>query len=307
MSDVPHLVSLFYEHLSPEARQRTPPPAEDVAVSALVALVAAAKREWPQLTIAPEEYVPFLAERAVGMDAASLQALRGGDLYLCCGCALGDVQALHAFEARMIPVARRAIERVGTSPEVCDDVLQQLRLRLFVPDGDGRPRIHSYTGRAALQNWLRVTVVRIMLNLKESEWRYVPMATADSLLESLPAAADNEFLFLKSAYREPCRAALREAVDALPPMERTLLSLHFIDGLNLERIAALHHISRATAARWLAHARESLLRETQRRVAQQLGLSPTEALSLLRDMQSQLLSSLLPLLVQSGGSGSTGS
>jgi RNA polymerase sigma-70 factor len=115
---------------------------------------------------------------------AALRALHGSDLYLCCGCALGELAALHAFEEKMIPVAKKALERTGTTKEVCDDVLQQLRMRRFVPDAEGTARIHSYSGRGPLPSWLRVAVVRLMLNLKQSEQRYVPVASVRRLIGS---------------------------------------------------------------------------------------------------------------------------
>jgi RNA polymerase sigma-70 factor (ECF subfamily) len=300
----PRLVSLFHRHLGNSAREgkssgpvAQAPGSEDPLAGALHDTLTAARREWPGLELDPEEFVIYLAERTGTADATALRALHASDLYLCCGCALGDAHALRAFEERLVPEAAAALGRAGIAAELRDEVLQQLRMRLFVPEGEGRARILGYSGRGALVGWLRVAVVRIALNLQKSQRRYVPVEPDDELLHVLPAAPDPEFLFLQSAYRAPCRAALREAVAALPELERTLLCLQFIDGLGIDQIGALYKVSRATAARWLVHARGSLLRETQRRLAAHLKISAEEATRLIREVQSQLLSTLSGLLV----------
>lgn len=288
----PDLVTLFRRHRgAPEI-----PDSDAALAGALRDAIGAAREQWPALDLDEEEFVIYLAQRVGAVDATGLRGLHASDLYLCCGCALGDPRSLRSFEERLVPEAAAALARAGITTELRDEVLQQLRMRLFVPDSEGRARILDYSGRGALVSWLRVAVVRIALNLRESQRRYVQVEPDDELFEALPAAPDPEFLFLKSAYREPCRAALKEAVAALPELERTLLYLQFIDGLGIDQIGALYQVSRATAARWLVHARGSLLRETQRRLAAQLKISPEEATRLIREVQSQLLSTLSGLL-----------
>lgn len=302
----PDLVTLFRRHRGapkgegPAVVAAASAPCEagpdDAIGGALRDALDAAQRQWPALDLDPEEFVIYLAQRAGAVDAVGLRGLHASDLYLCCGCALGDPRSLRAFEEHLVPEAAAALGRAGVAIELRDEVLQQLRMRLFVPDAEGRARILDYSGRGALVSWLRVAVVRIALNLRESQRRYLPVEPDDELFEALPAAPDPEFLFLKSAYREPCRAALREAVAALPELERTLLYLQFIDGLGIDQIGTLYKVSRATAARWLVHARGSLMRETQRRLAAHLKISPEEATRLIREVQSQLLSTLSGLL-----------
>lgn len=299
------LASLFRQHLAaaagPSADEQAADPATaaqpaDALAGALQEALAAARAEWPTLDVDPEEFVAYLAQRVGSADEAALRALRSADLYLCCGCALGDPRALRAFEDHLLPEAAAALARAAIAPELRDEVLQQLRMRLFIPDAEGKARILGYSGKGALASWLRVAVVRIALNLQKSQRRYVPLEPDDELLQVLPSAPDPEFLFLKSAYRDACRSALREAVAALPALERTLLYLQFIDGLGIDQVGALYRVSRATAARWLVHARGALLRETQRRLAAHLKISPEEATRLIREVQSQLLSTLSGLL-----------
>jgi hypothetical protein len=69
--------------------------------------------------------------------------------------------------------------------------------------------------------------------------------------------------------------------------ERNVLRIHHLDGLSLEETAAACRIGRSTAARWLAKARESILRETHRLLSARLRLTKPEVLSMLRLVQSE--------------------
>lgn len=287
------LGQLFCQHFAQKCQDPSTLPA---LTCALESALHTARAAWPSLDIAPDAFVPYLAQRAESADVAALHALHVADLYLCCGCSLGDSRALQAFEDRLLPQAAIALARAGVSPELRDDVLQQVRVRLFVPDAHGKIHILGYSGRGALASWLRVAAVRIALNLRKSQGRHVPVAPQDELVQRLPASADPEFQFLRSAYRMPCREALRAAVSTLPDLERTILYLQHIDGRSIDDIGALCRVSRATAARWLARARAQLLRETCRQLAIRLKITDAEAASLLREVQSQLLSSLHNLL-----------
>ena len=92
------------------------------------------------------------------------------------------------------------------------------------------------------------------------------IAVENNIMDALPdTAADPELLHLKQHYREAFRAAFASAMTSLSSEERVLLRQHFIDGLNIDEIAALHHIHRATAARWLAQARETIASPDSRR------------------------------------------
>ena len=205
------LASLYRQHLAAAAGPGTASAAADgqhaelaaaaqpadALASALRDTLAAARAQWPTLEVDPEEFVAYLAQRVGSADEGALRALRGADLYLCCGCALGDPRALRAFEDHLLPEAAAALARAAVAAELRDEVLQQLRMRLFIPDAEGKARILGYSGKGALKSWLRVAVVRIALNLQKSQRRYVPLEPDDELLQALPSAPDPEFLFLK--------------------------------------------------------------------------------------------------------------
>jgi len=77
-----------------------------------------------------------------------------------------------------------------------------------------------------------------------------------------------------------------------------VLRLHLLDGLNIDRIGQLHDVHRATAARWLASAREALAKDTQRILQARLQVSRSEFESLLRLVRSDLDVSLCRILAE---------
>jgi RNA polymerase sigma-70 factor (ECF subfamily) len=108
----------------------------------------------------------------------------------------------------------------------------------------------------------------------------------------LGAGADLEVDYLKGHYRAVFEAALKETLTELPVQQRNVLRLSFVEGLSIDEIGALHGVHRATAARWIAAAREAILDGTRRRLRSDLSLSDSEFDSVVRLVQSQLEVSL---------------
>ena len=75
---------------------------------------------------------------------------------------------------------------------------------------------------------------------------------------------------------------------ALPADERTVLRMHYLDGLNIDRIGVVFNVHRATVARWIARTRDALLAETKRRLGERLRVTGRELASLMGLVQSQL-------------------
>ena len=78
--------------------------------------------------------------------------------------------------------------------------------------------------------------------------------------------------------------------------ERNLLRLHYAEGLTAERLGVLHRVHRVTVTRWLSGARQLLLDELRRELAQSLRLNRSEVSSLVRLLGSRLEISLLQSL-----------
>ncbi len=233
-------------------------------------------------------FTPILA--GLGGDAqATLERLHGADLLLAHRCATGDPRALAAFERAFFGEARAVLQR-RTSAQEHEEVLQQLREKLFV----GRRLIASYTGKGSLRSWLRIALVRTAMNV-------ATRASDDILVDEIDAfeqrgTFDAELSALKRIYREAFRRSFRRAAQALTDRERALLRLSAVDRLSVDRIAAVYSTHRATAARWLNLARERLRDGIHADLAVTLGVDSRELASVLALIHSNVAISADALL-----------
>ncbi len=86
--------------------------------------------------------------------------------------------------------------------------------------------------------------------------------------------------------------AVCEALAGLDGESRTLLKMHYVDGLSIEQVGIAFGKSRATSARQLAAARAALLRGIRERLVSLIGVRADEADSLLAFVRSRLEVSL---------------
>lgn len=104
----------------------------------------------------------------------------------------------------------------------------------------------------------------------------------DVELDDVDPSDGPEAAVIRARYGRALGDAFRESVRALPVEERTLLRLHYIDALDIEQIGRVMGVHRSTASRALSKTRESLLKETRRRVRERLRASASEVESVLR-------------------------
>jgi RNA polymerase sigma-70 factor len=64
-------------------------------------------------------------------------------------------------------------------------------------------------------------------------------------------------------HREAFREALQEALAMLTAREKTLLRLHFLDGMNIDALGTVFQVHRATVARWLVSIRTRVLEDVR--------------------------------------------
>lgn len=252
--------------------------------------VASARAAWPGVDVPAEVFVPWLSTRVTATTVEALEqalgALRLGDLYLACACARGDRAALTAFERLYAPELLTAVHHVDRSGSHADDVLQVLRQKLFVGEPGVAPKIGEYSGRGELRRWLRAVAVRAGIDALRAA-REIPVE--DELLDAIEVPADHpELAHLKRASLAELKPALREALGALSTRERSLLQQYYLDGANLEALAALYRVTPSTVSRSLAKARATLVGRVRNALMSRLRLSGREVDSILGLVQSQL-------------------
>ena len=269
------------------------------------ALVEQALEAWPDLELDREAFAAYLSERLpVPVTEDAEVRVHAADVYLAFGCVQGHGGALQQFErvyASDIDTVSRRFERPSLNRE---DLGQLLREKLLVARDGRLPKIADYSGRGFLQNWLRVTAVRTFLDeARRHTRRDREEIHDDRRLEERADALDPELDFLKGRYRGEFKEAFAAAVTSLSSAERNLLRHQVLAGLNVDQIAALYHVHRATAARRVARVREVLLTATRKELMRRLSVSRGEFESIMALIQSNLDVSMHRVLVSRPASG----
>jgi len=271
--------------------QRGPTAASDRLEALLADGLKAAHEAWPGVLLDPEVFIGALAERS---SEAELERLRIADLYLACACSRGDPSALAYFERTILPAATDPVARTRPSAHFAQELRQTVRTRLLLAEPGGVPKISGYAGRAPLVHWVRAVAARAAINLERGAGDHA----GEDDLERVPLAApDPELQALRSRYREPFQAAFRAALAELTNDERTLLRLHFVEGLSHAQVARLRQVHQTTVSRHLSAARTGLLARIRAYLTEQLRVSPQELDSIVRYVRSELdvsMGALLP-------------
>lgn len=261
----------------------------DVLRAATSDVLSAIRAELPQLA-APEP--PFFAHlgRHVEEVAAPLDEavgnVRAADLYLAFMCSSGDTSALRTFGERYDADVSRALRRVRKNESDVEDLAQELTRRMLVPPA---PKIAEYSGRGDLRAWVRIVATRFALDFVRVKGHSAERATDAEAFGSLAATGDPpDVAFFRRRYRAEVTEAIALAAQSLTPEERNALREHYARGLTVDQIAATHGIHRATAARRVAQARETLARAVRRILDERHGLRGAELASVMGLVRSQL-------------------
>jgi len=209
----------------------------------------------------------------------------GADLFLSCACALQNGDAMSIFERENRPVARNAVSKVRREQTFVEDCLQDLWEKLF---WGPNAKIQKYAGRGALKAWVRVTATRAALDRCRALG--VTLARHAELSDQLAASPQSaELALLRARYAEAFQSALRDAVAALPARERNALRMHVGGGCSIDQIGLAYGVHRATAARWLERARESIAERVRSALsARKIQLTVSEVQSLGHALASEL-------------------
>jgi RNA polymerase sigma-70 factor (ECF subfamily) len=246
-------------------------------------------KAWPEIDLDLARFSTLAAQR---LGEGPVDDLHAGDLYLAAACAARIERAIAAFDKHYLSRVASVLVRRGHDAEAAADAVQTVRVRFLVGDGDRPPRIMEYDGRGALATWIHIAALRIAISEHRRHHR-------EAVHEADIVSADRspELDLLQRQFGAEFDAAFRSTFEALSPRERTLLRYQVIDRLGIDRIAMIYGVHRATAARWVAHARETLVDGVRRALQDRLRIDTAEELdSLLRLLQSKLDLSLRLLL-----------
>jgi RNA polymerase sigma-70 factor (ECF subfamily) len=252
-------------------------------------LFAAGRAAWPKITLAADAFAKHLALHV--KNESALDGIHASDLYLACAVSLHDRAALAAFEEQFMAKVPDFVLRLRIEREAIEEVQQKLRETLILGADGKPPKITEYSGKGALGGWLRVTAVRSALN----HMRGRGPKTQD-VGEDISLAGDPELAYVKEHAQDLFVDAFKRVLANLEANERTILRLHYIEGLTMDQLARLYQTPRSTIARRVADARQQILIATESLLRDERRLSPSAVASLIRDARSRLEVTLTRLL-----------
>lgn len=245
-------------------------------------LEAAASR-WPAVRLDARAFGAFLSER-LPEHATSLGALHTDDLLLAWACLDGQRDALEAFAAAFRPLVRQVCARSVAA----DDVSAEVEQHLLVGDGC-RAALAGYSGLGPLASYVSVAAMRAVLSAHRAASRQPQLLDDDAwseLEQRLGDTASPEARVETAQLKPHLVSALDEALSALTVRQRSLLRLHYAEGVSAEALGRMYNVHRATSTRWLAEAREAIFTRVQRALAQHLSLGPETLESVNRHLAS---------------------
>jgi RNA polymerase sigma-70 factor, ECF subfamily len=216
-----------------------------------------------------------------GVEAADLRA-RPADLLLAHACAQGDPWALEHFERRFLSHVPSYARGVKLDASGIEELTQRARIKFLVGNPPG---IARYRGRAPLRSWVRVSVVRLALDLACDSSR----SNEANLLDAVAALGDTpEIATTRALYRDRLQRALEAALQRLEPRKRTILRLSAVDNLNVDAIGAIYGVHRATVARWLVAIRSEIFQSLRGDLGIHRPASPSEVRSLIELLRDEI-------------------
>ena len=232
---------------------------------------------WPQILLPKETFLARVTELAVDADRVGRH---GDDLFLATAVLAGNPAAFQSFDAEFLTGASKMARRIDAAPSFVDDVAQELRLKLLTgPD----PRLGKYAAAGSLLDWLRVAALRTAINLRRSDHLVV---TEEFPFEEDLGDARNPPL--DGLYQQDFQTALEAGFRRLGARERTLLRMHFVDHVNIDRMAVMYGVHRATVARWLVAIRHQLFGEAKAHLAMNHGFDTADVKSLYRHLEGRV-------------------
>ncbi len=279
------------------AAQAADPP-RDALEQELRRIWQQATATWPHIGTSARRFMRHLAERAPAGAAlpSVLSSLYASDLYLACGCVCGDPGAIEALELGYVAQVPAFLARGNAAADLVDEVKQRLRMRLLTAEAGKEPRLATYSGRGPLHGWVRLTTVRIAIDLDRERGSRAARGFEAEALE--PATADPELIMLKNQYGTVVRQAIESTLANLPARDASLLRLFFLEQVTHDALALMYHAPKIRIRRWLDDIRDKIAHETRRYLANAVAVPESQIDSVLRLFSHDLDPSIIRFLKQ---------
>jgi RNA polymerase sigma-70 factor, ECF subfamily len=248
-------------------------------------LYRAGEAAWPKIRLARDAFAAAIARHG---SPANVE--RASDLYIAVASVEGNPRAIEAVRTMLASELHFAATKTTATADQISEAQARLSHVLFVDEPQRAAALRGYSGRGELVAYLRVVARRELFRIVNQGRREVGL-DAD-IIDCIVPPKDPEISLLRERYRDEVDRGLRIAVGRLDDRERALLRYAFVEGLNVDAVGKLYGVHRATAARWIAVARERLGTAIREQLAEQLAIELAEVDSIVRLVQSRIDASL---------------
>jgi RNA polymerase sigma-70 factor, ECF subfamily len=242
----------------------------------------AGQEAWPEIAVDRARYAAELARRGT-----AVEAVKGADLYLAVACVDGNERAIAIVRDMLATEVRFAATKTTASKEQLADVTGAMSRVLFVDEPERPAALRAYSARGDLKSYLRVIATRELVRVVNRGRREVGVED-DDFIDRIVPRTDPELSILRERYRGDVDEAMRSALQTLDERERALLRYAFVDNLTVADVGKLYDVHKATAARWVAAAREELGKRIRDELAKRLKIDVDEVDSIVRLVQSRI-------------------
>jgi len=254
----------------------------------------AARETWPDVAVEPARFASELRRRlGDALVPGALAALCTSDVYLAIACLDGNDAAAAHLEREFFVEAEIAARKLRASDDQAAELKGHLRLILFTAEPERRAALAEFTWRGDLCGYLKVISTRELIRVINRGRKELPI---EPVLEQLQLEHAPELSMLRAKHGAQIADAMRASLGSLEDRERALLRYSLVDGWSIDEIGDRYGVHRATAARWLAAARDSLGDHIRREVASRLSISIAEVDSIIDVVRSRIDVSLERIL-----------
>jgi RNA polymerase sigma-70 factor (ECF subfamily) len=264
----------------------------EALIAAIETAHRAAREAWPGIDVDLARFETELRRR-LGDAVTDLTKVSTSDVYLAIACLDGDPAAIGHLERDFLQAVQFAARRLRATDAMVADVQGHLRRILFTAEPERGAALAAFTGRARLRDYLRVVASRELVRTINRARREVPI---EPLLERLRLENEPEIALLKNRHGAELSVALRDALARLDERQRALLRYSVVEGASIDRIGEMYGVSRSSAARWVAAARDALVQHMRDEVAVRLAIPIEDVDSVVRVVRSRIDISLERIL-----------
>ena len=143
------------------------------------------------------------------------------------------------------------VQRMVRHPEDARELCQEVFLRVH-------QCLHQYRGESALKSWIGQVAYSMAKRHLERKRVAIAEAAADEDGDSLLDSIGDDFDLEGATADAEMNGHLHAALEALPPLQRTVLTLYHLDELPIGEIAAITGLSEGTIKSHLFRSRQRL-------------------------------------------------